>query len=301
MSNNLTSGNQSPQLNERRNSTESFTPTSGLQPPLNVESGMKDPPQQNVITDDILQRLASLESTNSAQEAQIRAMSARIKTLEEQQYRTIGIMAIKDRVSELLGKRINQLEQYTRRYSVVVKGIEKPQNETMDQLKEKISGLIQVSGSGVTFNDVDKCHRNGQIKDNEQEVIVRFKSHTAKESFYEKRKEIPNKSIKIQPSLTAESKSLLEQAREQIADLQHNGMKNVPEFVYADVHGTLKVKMSLPTKVSKNSSWTTMFHRFDSIPSLYEVVYRCNQGNHKFEDDRGDPSTDLPAFVEIVS
>ena len=234
------------------------------------------------------ERIQQLESINSTQEAQLRLMSSRVKALENHQYRMDGLMAIKDRVTELLSIRVNQLEQYTRRYSLIVKGLERPRDETAEQLREKVNEILQQSDTVVNMDDVDKFHRNGPIKDNQQEVIVRFKSHSAKEIVYRKRKSLRN--VKIQPSLTPENKVLLEQAREELPALRYDSNKNLPEFVYADVHGDLRVKMSVPSKGN------FMFHKFTSIQHLYEVVQKCNSGNHKFEAERGDPDPELPSF-----
>ena len=253
----------------------------------------KSPVKPNLET--ILQRLTEqeekikmLESINSTQEAQIRSMSSRVKSLENHQFRMEGLMAIKDRVTELLSIRVNQLEQYTRRYSLIVKGIERPRDETAEQLKEKVNDILQQSDTVVNMDDVDKFHRNGPIKDNQQEVIVRFKSHSAKEIVYRKRKSVRN--VKIQPSLTPDNKVLLEQAREELPTLRDDSTKNLPEFVYADIHGDLRVKMSIPTKGNQ------MFHKFTSIQQLYEVVQKCNSGNHRFESERGNPDPELPSF-----
>ena len=82
----------------------------------------------------------------------------------------------------------HRLQQYTRRYSVVVSGIEKKRGEKFEDLKKEIEGLVEKVQSSTTMEDVDKFHRNGPNRDGEQEVIVRFKSHSAKEAFYRKRK-----------------------------------------------------------------------------------------------------------------
>ena len=47
------------------------------------------------------------------------------------------------------------------------------------------------------MEDVDKLHRVGPPKQGKQDIIVRFKSHTAKENFF-KRKKIYIKTLKCE-------------------------------------------------------------------------------------------------------
>ena len=61
---------------------------------------------------------------------------------------------VRDRVTEELHSQLVNLQQYTRRYSVVVSGIEKGIDE-----KKEVEGLLKEAASDVSFNDVDKFHR----------------------------------------------------------------------------------------------------------------------------------------------
>ena len=50
--------------------------------------------------------------------------------------------------------------------------------------------VLDEANSTTTIDDVDKFHRVGPKKDDEQDIIVRFRSHTAKENVYHKRKSV---------------------------------------------------------------------------------------------------------------
>lgn len=235
-----------------------------------------------------------MEATIKEQATAIAELTKRVYKLEQEQFRMHGIFAVKDRVSELLLARVSKLEQYTRRYSVVVRGIPRPQQrETSESLRTEVDQLVVAAGGDVTPNDIDKCHRNGPRKDDQQEVIIRFRSHTAKETFYRNRKKIQN--VKVQPSLTPENKSLLEEARNVVEEEIHKeSFRNPPEFVYANIHGNLEVKMREPTRGS-------MFHRFSSLVNLYEIFYKCNSTNNAGEvDERGNPER-LPEGNNVIN
>ena len=119
------------------------------------------------------------------------------------------------------------------------------------------------------MGDVDKFHRNGPYRDGEQEVIVRFKSHAAKEAFYRARKTKENNNIKIRPSLSPNSKLLLNAAVTHLEEYNDNyeKMTNRPEFVFANIHGELQVKFQ------KNySKKRGMFISFNSIQDLSCII-----------------------------
>ena len=64
-----------------------------------------------------------------------------------------------------------------------MKGIECRENEVRERkVEEDVRNLLQESTSTTTFEDVDKFHRNGPRFENKQDVLIRFKSHSAKEN-----------------------------------------------------------------------------------------------------------------------
>ena len=122
------------------------------------------------------------------------------------------------------------------------------------------------------INDVDKFHCVGAKKDNKQDIIVRFKSHTAKEDLYRKKKNV-RRGIKIRPSLAPGRKALLDQANQVLDDYysDRTNLKNPPHFVFADMHGNLKLKMT-------NKTRNRLFFKFYSITDLCSLIER-NQGD----------------------
>ena len=100
--------------------------------------------------------------------------------------------AVRDHVVEALRNEVHRLQQYTRRYSVAVVGIDKKRNETDESLREEVLKLVADVNSTSKEEDIDKFHRNGRLfNGKDQEIIIRFKSHAAKEAFYRARKNLP--------------------------------------------------------------------------------------------------------------
>ena len=236
----------------------------------------------------------------------IKKMDERIVQLEYDQLRNQSYFIIHERTTHLLQQRIDQLEQYTRRYSVIVKGIAANRTENQESLKTQVSELVEACNSSTKFEDVDKFHRNGPVKDDKnQDLIIRFRSHQAKEQFYNNRKNIADKRVKIQPSLSPERKKLLEAAREQVNAYNEdnpNTKQNLPHFVLPDVHGNLLVKM-------KNRTPRGLFLKFNSLQELHAIInkHHTTDANKAFDEmmkkDEGVPTPDTNAKMtpEVVN
>ena len=85
--------------------------------------------------------------------------------------------------------------------------------------------------------EYDKIHRVGKIDGNEQNVIVRFRSHQFPAELYYNRKRIKNKRIKLKPSLTETRTKLLRTLIDKTTD---NEKIN---FCYTDFNGNIKIRL----------------------------------------------------------
>ena len=80
-------------------------------------------------------------------------------------------------------------------------------------------------------------------------MIVRFKTHTAKEVIYKHRKSVKvGYPVYLKPNLTEVSKREFLKARNYVKNLDKSKFVNPPEFVMANVHGILLMKMAGPGK-----------------------------------------------------
>ena len=197
----------------------------------------------------------------------IKTMEEKLAKLEGQISIESSLRYVRDRVTDELKQQLTNLQQYTRRYSAVISGIETVGNESLDTLRKEVENILTEANSSTTINDVDKFHRVGPKKDNVQDVIVRFKSHTAKENFFLSRKEIKKRGVKVRPSLAPARRELLEEAIEFLQDYESRDyqVNNMPHFVYADMHGNLKLKMSHAVN-------GRMFFNFNSIVELSALI-----------------------------
>ena len=128
---------------------------------------------------------------------------------------------VRDHIVEGLKGEIQRLQQYTGRYYVAVSGIEKKREEKPEELREIVLKLVSEVKSNTGEHDIDKFQRNGRVHDDKkQDIIIRFKSHAAKEAFYKARKSLPptRNNTKIRPSLSPNQKTLLHEAQSVIEE-----------------------------------------------------------------------------------
>ena len=217
--------------------------------------------------------ITSMEAHLNLQNEKIKQLEERICNLEGDLVKTNARFTIRDHVIEGLRGEIHRLQQYTRRYSVTVSGIDKERNENPKELREKVLKLVTDVKSTTQVHDIDKFHRNGRLNGKEQDIIVRFKSHSAKEAFYKARKNLlpSRKEVKIRPSLSNNQLNLLRDAKSVVEEFCLNEestgeeMVNPVEFVFANIHGIIQAKMKKELRGSP-------FISFNSIPDLVRKV-----------------------------
>ena len=217
---------------------------------------------------------------NLLQNDKIRKLEKRVAALEGDLLQMNAKFAVRDHVVEALRNEVHRLQQYTRRYSVVVAGIEKKKDETPESLREEVLKLVSDVDSTSKEQDIDKFHRNGRVYNGkEQEIIVRFKSHAAKEAFYRARKNLPasRKAVKIRPSLSPNQKNLLRDAQAWVEQFSLNAeMVNPVQYVFANIHGEIQAKMQKNYRGSP----------FISFNSIQDLASRLKDAQVVRETDR---------------
>ena len=206
------------------------------------------------------------------QENKIKQLEERISCLEGDLIQTKARFCVRDSVIEALRGEVHRLQQYTRRYSVTVSGIDKGKDENHENpkvLHEKVLQLVTDVNSTTTEQDIDKFHRNGRLTNGkDQEIIIRFKSHSAKEAFYKARKNlVPARNVvKIRPSLSLNQINLLRDAKSAVEDFSlDEELVNPVEFVFANIHGLIQAKLKRKFRGSP-------FVSFNSIPEFVRKV-----------------------------
>ena len=246
-------------------------------------------PIENVTLHDLAQQVAiqqrtiqMLENALQDRDKGLDRISQRLDILEKESAETKTILHMKDIVIDRLRLEVTKLQQFTRRYCVSISGIPKrDKKESLNDLKHEVDKVINDVNAGiapnndgsprVTMDDIDKFHRDGPFKDGSQNVIIRFKSHSDKETLYRGRKAMKNKEVKIRPSLTDHNRKLLNSAKDYLESLYSDcdNLPNPPHFVMANIHGQIQLKMT-------NEHEGRLFFTINSMQDLASTITKLN-------------------------
>ena len=193
--------------------------------------------EQNEKIERQFQEIATLKTTVSTQAKEISNLNDKLAVLSS------SISTLK--------KQSDHQEQYSRRYCLRIKGIEKEGNETPDICVDKVVKVCSDLNINVSPNDIDRAHRVG--RDNKS-IIVKFFSFKKRSNVYKKRKDAKN-SIKIHLDLTKQRLDLLDEAKSLISE-----SSNV-DFVFADINCNTVAKLK-----------DDKFIFFDSLEKFREIL-----------------------------
>lgn len=208
------------------------------------------------------ERLKKVENQITAIKDENKLLKARVSVLEDQ-------VSVAMNTSTVLKTEVERLEQYQRRYNVILKNVALPKKQTQEGDEKFVKTLFtkELKLPNV-YDDVDKLHRIGRPRSGDgenkktQDIIVRFKSHAARYKVYDERKK--SKSTKIRPNLTKQRGQLLYIASKFVEEL------DPVHFVFANEHGDLKLRLKEKTDDERQ------YFEFKSMEELKEVLRGLN-------------------------
>ncbi len=153
----------------------------------------------------------------------------------------VNILESKFAVLNSLDKRVEESEQYSRRYCLLIYGVKMPQQGERENVMKKVEDILTKLECGVGIEAVDRAHRIGpkttdQNGNQQQQVIVRFNSFSQRTSVYRKRKTARN--VKIRLDLTRTRLSILKDADELTKS------RDDISFIFADINCSLAAKLA---------------------------------------------------------
>ena len=182
----------------------------------------------------LLESTVNLKSTTTLQ-ATVEALETRVATTEPQ---------------------VEALEQYGRRSSLRIHGVETVDDETDDDVVKTVEKVAQQIGVAINRDDIFRCHRVGKVKklDNgtiTKPIIVKWRSWNARCAFYRARPTV-KKPLKlgegdvkcfssISLDLTRQRLALLDAARAKIEE-KHPGSTKV--FAFANINCRLAIRFA---------------------------------------------------------
>ena len=219
----------SPRQNKNRNPRQTPTATSSkrnstgsmlLVTSVNTPSTASATPVQQVSHVDQISDLLTLPNKNNAlfeeqlkqQQLLIHKITSHINALESHVQLLEGKIAIQETISNLLEQKTDDLDANSRRLCTILSGIQKPKEETPENIKTSVFEILQKTGLPLEEieRNIDKLHwvRRFDHETQMQPIIVKFKTHSFKETIYQWRKKLA-KGIKISPSLAKQRFNIL--------------------------------------------------------------------------------------------
>ena len=113
--------------------------------------------------------------------------------------------------TNLLHRKIDDQDQYTRRLNLVFRGLAIKRDETPSTIKNHIAAELRRIGLKDAASSIDRAHRYGARKGREQSVIVRFLSWDARNTVFNAR---IKSNLYVEADLTHRRQDLLYNARE---------------------------------------------------------------------------------------
>lgn len=178
--------------------------------------------------------IKNLQSTIAKKDEQIVIMEHEIKRMSHNQ--------------AILFRKIDDLEQYGRRYSVRINGVEVKPDGQREDVTKLVEECCAEMDTPFQPTKIDRAHRVGGVvtdtrsKKKTQPIIVKFRSWDARTAFYKARPKWKpggsHRRFSVAPDLTKARYSLLKTAREKIADYAE------VSFAFVDLNCRLAIRMT---------------------------------------------------------
>ena len=146
-----------------------------------------------------------------------------------------------------LGKKVNQQENYSRRYNLLFDGVKEEQNE---DCKQTIMNILREKLQLAMDWTVDVAHRNGKpFQGKNRKIIVKFRFLEHRQLVWANRRKLKDTSLFMSEDFCEETKS----ARSRLTPImkaawkhQHNAKLVKDELIIDGVHYTLSTLHRLP-------------------------------------------------------
>ena len=119
-------------------------------------------------------------------------------------------IVIKDHEIAALERRVDDLEQYSRRQCLRIFGVEEKDGEDTDKIVMEVAEKVGVT---VQLTDIDRSHRVGVKRgDRPRPLIAKFVSYRNRNELFRNKRKLKNSGITIREDLTKVRYNLLQEA-----------------------------------------------------------------------------------------
>ena len=125
----------------------------------------------------------------------------------------------KDEQIAVLERRVDDLEQYSRRQCLRIFGVEEKEGEDTDKIVMEVAEKV---GATVVIEDIDRSHRVGvKRNDRPRPVIVKFVSYRKRSEVFVNKRKLKGTGVTVREDLTKSRYNVLQEA------IKKHGYQNV--------------------------------------------------------------------------
>ena len=217
----------------------------------------------------------------TSQQRTINKLVTSVKLLEDRLAYSVHITALHDR-------KIDDLEQVSRKVNLRISGIEVTPNDSPELIIQKISGEV-INHTNLNIADFDRCHRVGRKFNKNgvtyQDVLIKLCSWRARDIVYRNRKSF---SFFVKPDLTSRRQEILKAARDELEEStgeqegdDDGAIARVVDYIFVDENCKLKVK-----------SMTGKYFMFNSMEEFFCIVTRLDFEDIVTKEHKNDEAKD---------
>lgn len=116
--------------------------------------------------------------------------------------------------NENLKERMQQMEDYSRRDNVIINGIKEDENETEEELTEKVKELGLSLGLEIESYDIHACHRlPTNRKEDTPAVILKLNNRNKRSKLIRRSKDVKIEGVYVSPHLSKKTAEIHKEAR----------------------------------------------------------------------------------------
>lgn len=191
---------------------------------------------QSSYDSELIEKITSAVSA-SVQEKIEQQIAVKLDTVIDELQKVTGSIRECEKKIESLEQKNDALEQYTRRNSVRIHGIQEVVRENTDNLV--LSFLKDKMQLDFTVDDIERSHRVGASNKNiNRPILVKFLSYRKRHEVFSKKKILKNSGIVITEDLTKLRYGLYKMAREKYG---RNTWTSDGKIFWVDENGLRKI------------------------------------------------------------
>ena len=183
-------------------------------------------------------RLFEREKENDKLKDKIKNLEKKITDQEDENQQLKRDIETSETVAK---EKLNDLEQYGRRNSIRIVGINEDDDETAEDTMQKVVDFVneKIKNVSITKYDIDIAHRIGDKKKGKRQIIAKFVRRTTRLAIIRNRKVLKETGFSIYEDLTSANRLALASIRKKMPDEIDKAWTINGRIIYKNIAGNV--------------------------------------------------------------